>query len=64
MKTSGYDCGVSNMKSCNYTKMLMQAQDQRNLVNKVITMKNSLTNDEPKRFKHLDRNFGIIRNEK
>jgi hypothetical protein len=64
MKSTTYDCGVSNMKSANYTKMLMQAQDQRNLVNKVITMRHTLINDQPKRYRHLDRNFGIVKNEK
>ena len=42
----------------------MQAQDQRNLVNKIITMRPTFDNDEPKRYKHLSRHFEISKNEK
>ena len=58
------DCGVSKFKSSNYTKMLMQAQDQRNLVNNIITMKSDLNNGKPQRYLHLERGLRIQETER
>lgn len=46
---------ASPLNQANYTQMLMQAQEQRHLAQRLINLKPTIDNKQPQKFNHINK---------